>query len=218
MAVAVEHTAMKASLSFLLACLLPFSAAFGGSATWGLNPTDGDWNTAANWTPPTVPDGRSDIATFDVSNLTQVSFSGLIQLEAIVFTPGASSYNIASPTSDYARLIFGGEGIVNNSSVEQRFDAWPFFGNTIEFRNSASAGNAHFKAHSGAVIAFYDTATAEEATFDNTPAGVHDSMAGTHSSSVPPLPVMQLLTTTRGLGTAPPLSSWTRRGPAQRPW
>jgi autotransporter-associated beta strand protein len=72
----------------------------------------------------------------------------------------------------------GGEGIVNNSSVEQRFDAWPFFGNTIEFRNSASAGKAHFKAHSGALIAFYDTATAGAATFDNTPAGVHGFNGG----------------------------------------
>jgi hypothetical protein len=26
-----------------------------GSATWNLNPTGGDWNTAANWTPATCP-------------------------------------------------------------------------------------------------------------------------------------------------------------------
>ena len=30
----------------------------------GTNPSSGDWNTAANWTPTTVPNGPSDIAMF----------------------------------------------------------------------------------------------------------------------------------------------------------
>ena len=47
--------------------LLCFQNAQAGSATWNLNPTSGDWNTAANWMPNTVPDGPNDIATFDVS-------------------------------------------------------------------------------------------------------------------------------------------------------
>ena len=38
---------MKFSLSLLLAGLLPFPTLFAGSATWNLNPTSGDWNTAA---------------------------------------------------------------------------------------------------------------------------------------------------------------------------
>jgi hypothetical protein len=29
------------------------------SAQWNFNPVSGDWNTAANWTPTTVPDGPS---------------------------------------------------------------------------------------------------------------------------------------------------------------
>ena len=44
-------------------------------ATWNLNPTSGDWNTANNWTPNVVPNGPSDVATFDVSNTTEVSLS-----------------------------------------------------------------------------------------------------------------------------------------------
>src|SRR6266446_2574459 len=48
--------------SLLAAVILPFllsvaTGAFGGSATWNLNPTSGDWNTATNWTPETVPNG-----------------------------------------------------------------------------------------------------------------------------------------------------------------
>jgi hypothetical protein len=46
-----------------------------GSATWDLNPGSGDWNTAANWTPMTVPNGASDTATFSLSNTTNVSIS-----------------------------------------------------------------------------------------------------------------------------------------------
>jgi hypothetical protein len=34
-----------------------------GSATWKLNPGSGDWNTASNWMPATVPNGPSDVAT-----------------------------------------------------------------------------------------------------------------------------------------------------------
>src|SRR5947208_15938786 len=66
---------------FLLAVVfVPFllsaaSSAFAGSATWNLNPTSGDWNTATNWTPATVPNGPNDTATFDVSNITDVFVS-----------------------------------------------------------------------------------------------------------------------------------------------
>jgi len=51
------------------------SAIYADSATWNLNPTSNDWNTAANWTPATVPDGPLDVATFAVSNTTGVSLA-----------------------------------------------------------------------------------------------------------------------------------------------
>ena len=41
-----------------------------GSATWNSSPATGDWNTATNWTPATVPNGPSDPATFALSNRT----------------------------------------------------------------------------------------------------------------------------------------------------
>jgi hypothetical protein len=51
-----SHLRLRAPAYILAAVLLPFllpaaSAALAGSATWNLNPTRGDWNTAANWTP-----------------------------------------------------------------------------------------------------------------------------------------------------------------------
>src|SRR5438552_7700893 len=53
--------------------LLSIQSSRAGSATWNLNPTSGDWNTASNWTPATVPNGPDDTATFGVSNITFVS-------------------------------------------------------------------------------------------------------------------------------------------------
>ena len=43
------------------------------SATWNLNLTSGDWNTATNWTPQTIPNGPSDTARFATSKTTSVS-------------------------------------------------------------------------------------------------------------------------------------------------
>ena len=39
---------------------------FAGSATRSASPATGDWNTAANWSPATVPNGASDVATFQI--------------------------------------------------------------------------------------------------------------------------------------------------------
>jgi hypothetical protein len=68
-------------LTFAIAAALLFLAAqrrsLAGSATWATNPTSGDWNTAANWRPQTVPDSSSDIATFATSNQTQVGVSAI---------------------------------------------------------------------------------------------------------------------------------------------
>ena len=46
---------------FLL--LLSIRSTQAGSALWNLNPTSGDWNTVANWTPSTVPNGPRDTVT-----------------------------------------------------------------------------------------------------------------------------------------------------------
>src|SRR6266446_8720407 len=69
-----------------------------GSATWDLNPGSGDWNTAGNWTPMTVPNASTDTATFGLSNITNVSLSANSEVNGIIFDPGASVYTItASP-------------------------------------------------------------------------------------------------------------------------
>jgi hypothetical protein len=56
----------------ILAVIFATQSAHAGSATWNLNPTSNDWNTVENWTPATVPYGVTDVATFAVSNMTNV--------------------------------------------------------------------------------------------------------------------------------------------------
>jgi hypothetical protein len=58
--------------AILMLLLAAAATAFGGSATWNLNPTSIEWINATNWTPPTVPNLPDDTATFDVSNGTYI--------------------------------------------------------------------------------------------------------------------------------------------------
>ena len=72
----------------------PLCTLYAGSATWSMNPISGDWNTGANWTPETVPNGPSDIATFGFSTITNISTSDQTGIDSIVFNPGAKAYTI----------------------------------------------------------------------------------------------------------------------------
>jgi len=89
-------------LSFVPVVLLfPLHPVHAGNATWNLNPTTGDWNTPANWTPNTVP-GDSDIAAFGTSNITNVTFSEESGVLEMLFNPGASSHRQAAEAADLA--------------------------------------------------------------------------------------------------------------------
>src|SRR5689334_13455384 len=95
---------MKLCLSLVrLTAFLILTSSFllsadGASATWNLNPTSSDWNTATNWTPATVPNGSADVATFGSSNIATVNVSTAITVDSVVFSPGAVSYSI-TPSS-----------------------------------------------------------------------------------------------------------------------
>lgn len=134
------------------------AAAYAGSASWKLNPTDNNWATAANWSPETVPDGATDIATFGVSNTPGIivrdapnGTNASHPVSEIVFTPGASAYTITLRTNldvDFAiDLQFFGKGVTNNSGVVQNFVA-ANSGTTqgssrIVFSGSSCAGVEH---------------------------------------------------------------------------
>ncbi|HEX9544959.1 MAG TPA: hypothetical protein VF955_07220, partial [Pyrinomonadaceae bacterium] len=118
----------------LLLLLSTASSSFAGSATWKGNPATGDWNTASNWSPATVPNGASDTSNFATSNRTAVSLSANTEVNGITFNAGASAFTItAGPTF---LLTLSGVGITNNSGTTQNFVA---AGGTIQFINSATA-------------------------------------------------------------------------------
>jgi autotransporter-associated beta strand protein len=139
---------LRAPAYILAAVLLPFlvsaASTFAGSATWNLNPTNGDWFTASNWTPATVPNGPNDMATFGVSNVTGISTSFYTtppEVNGIVFDPGASAYSIT--VISFSPMTISGAGITNNSGSIQNFNAGAGFPSdgAISFTNNATAGS-----------------------------------------------------------------------------
>ncbi|HEX4665872.1 MAG TPA: autotransporter-associated beta strand repeat-containing protein [Chthoniobacterales bacterium] len=142
-------------------------SALAGSATWNLDPASGDWNTAANWTPATIPNDPTDVATFVNSNLTDIFLSAQTHVDSVVFNPASGGFTFN--TTGHG-LAFFGAGVVNNSANEQNFVTGVRDGGVIEFRNSATAGNGVFTVFGDAFqpyVFFYDTATAGDATFTN---------------------------------------------------
>ncbi len=135
---------MNSARRFLLTCLFcafGLTAASAGSATWAFTPASGDWNTAANWVPATVPNDPADVATFDVTRIAHLTLSASVQVDSLVFNPGATGYTIVlgtSPTS--ITLTIGGAGIVNNSGIVQNFVVNSLPSNQINFTGSAKAG------------------------------------------------------------------------------
>jgi hypothetical protein len=163
---------MKTPIVILLTSLtLPFATlpANGGSATWNVNPTSSDWNTAVNWTPATVPNGPSDDATFAASNTTGISLSANTTISSIIFNAGASAFSITDPGLS---LTIGGPGVINNSGVIQNFVCNANSqGGLISFTGNASAGmqviytsNSTPGGHTSS-ISFFDNATAASASF-----------------------------------------------------
>ncbi len=171
-------------VSFALSFTLLATPAFASSATWLLNPGSGDWNTATNWTPVTVPNGPSDTATFDTSNTTAVSLSANTEALTVFFSPAASPFTITSNPG--FTLTINSGGVDNISAFIQRFvtavNGAGQFGQ-IHLVNSATAGiNTRFT-NNGATVAavpgitnFYDTSSAGSATFFNN--GGTAAMAG----------------------------------------
>jgi autotransporter-associated beta strand protein len=159
---------MKRLIVAAICCLLTFilpTAAYAISAQWDLEPISGDWNTAANWTPMGVPNGPADIATFGLSNTTDVSISADTQVNGITFTSTATNpYTITA--SPGLTLAISGMGITNNSGTTQHVHINN--GGTIAFSNSATAGsNVSIFNDDGGTINFLNASTAGSATIRN---------------------------------------------------
>jgi autotransporter-associated beta strand protein len=150
------------------------TASYAISAQWNLDPISGDWNTADNWTPNGVPNGPADIATFGLSNTTDVSISANTEVNSLIFTQAATNPYTISASANIT-LTISGAGIINNSGMAQNFvtNGGQFSGQ-IRFTNHATAGsftiftNNHGVGNfGGGNTSFFDTSSAGSATFIN---------------------------------------------------
>jgi len=143
--------------AMLLLLLSTASTALAESATWNLNPVNGDWNTDANWTPMDAP-VSGGLAIFDVSNTTNISFSASSTVHGITFNAGASAFTIT--TGGNVVNIHAG-GITNNSGITQNF----LVDGTVTFRGHGTVGDLTvFHITSGGIF-FHDDASAGSGTF-----------------------------------------------------
>lgn len=182
------------SASTLVAALSLAASSRAGSAQWLNNPITGDWNTATNWNPATVPNATGDVATFDSSLLTAVSVSSLngTQVDSIVFDAAASAFAITAAPS--ASLSIVGAGVTNNSGATQNFvtavDSSRHRG-TMFFNNTASLSTNVVFTNNGATISggnggatfFTNTSSAGSATFTNNGGTANLAVGGSVSFS-----------------------------------
>jgi hypothetical protein len=157
--------AIRCSLMFLVP-----TVTYAISAQWDLDPISGDWNTADNWTPISVPNGPADVATFALSKNTDVSISANTEVNGITFTSAATNpYTITA--SPGLTLTISGVGVTNNSGITQNFviasDPSGFNPGTLLFSNSATAGSNVSIFNNGCTINFFNRSTAGNATIIN---------------------------------------------------
>ena len=137
----LRFTSIIGRLCLILIAFLPTLATVqADSATWSLNPTNGDWSTAANWTPNTVPNGPDDIATFELSNQTAITVSTTgTEVNELIFNPGAIAFTITNDRD----FTISATGITNNSGIAQNFVVKSSL-TSLSMTNSATAGDTTF--------------------------------------------------------------------------
>jgi autotransporter-associated beta strand protein len=127
-------------------------------ATWQLNPGTADYNTAANWTPATVPTGTAFFGATNVPNLT--FSSAATGVGGWMFNAGAPAYTF---TLGANALLFNGAGIVINAGSVTINNLV-----SLSFIGPSSAGGAVINNASSGVIGFNGTSTAGTAVINNT--------------------------------------------------
>ncbi len=96
------------------------SNSYADSGVWIASPIDNDWNNPANWTSNTVP-GSLDVASFEVSDITDISITDSRGANTVLLQSQASAYNFTALPG--VTLDVGNGGFMNFSGVEQNFIA-----------------------------------------------------------------------------------------------
>ena len=124
--------------------------------------TTGDYGTAGNWNPATVPSGGAT-ATFTSTGANAVAIDGVHSAGAFVFDSGASAYTFTIGSG--SALFLEGAGVTNNSGQIQTFTA-STAGSNVSFFSNAEAGNAQFRFSGNSAVHFNGASKAGTATFD----------------------------------------------------
>ena len=157
--------AVRRRLAFLLASSALCAGALPAiaqDATWLNAPGSTDFNTAANWSPATVPTGT---AFFGASNVTALTFSALtVSIGGLTFNSGAPAYSFTTGglgANLTQSIEITGAGIINggNATITNY--------NQLGFINSASAGSATIVNTFNGVVGFNHNSTAGNATINN---------------------------------------------------
>ncbi len=123
-----------------------------GRATWSENPMSGDWYTAANWNPHTVPNGPNDIATLGASSITDLTFpaSSTTVLDSLILQV---IYDVA--VGDQSSLTFVGAGALKEFEYDSLF-LLAAEGGTITFQGNSTA---QMEIDDRGIVSFQDTST-----------------------------------------------------------
>lgn len=152
-----------------VAALLAATSAHAQDATWLRNPGSGDFNTAGNWNPATVPTGIGT-AFFGQSNITSLTFNSGAANSLGGFTfnnafAGPYSFLLAPLSS----LTFTGAGISNFTPNSVQITVSPL--SNLVFANNSTAGisvgTAATTITNGGNVTFAGTSSAGTATIAN---------------------------------------------------
>ncbi|MGJ5087008.1 MULTISPECIES: autotransporter domain-containing protein [unclassified Bradyrhizobium] len=129
---------------------------------WLATPINSDWNTAANWTVGSVP-LATDTARFGASTVTAIDVRQATQVAGLSFLSGAPAYtfNVTGNSGGAASLVISGAGIDDQSGNRPSFMVSGISGNlgTLQFANSATAGDAVITTGAFGVTRFTDTSS-----------------------------------------------------------
>jgi autotransporter-associated beta strand protein len=139
--------------------LLAATSVHAQDATWLLNPGSGNFNTAGNWTPTTVPTGTAFFGATNVPNLTFSPF--VTNVGGWTFNAGAPAYTFTLGGAN--TLSFNGAGIVINAGSATINN----FISLIHFIGSSSAGSAVINNAASSFIDFSGSSTAGNAVINN---------------------------------------------------
>jgi autotransporter-associated beta strand protein len=159
----------------VLASLPVFWPASAQAQTWLASPGSGDWNTAGNWNPATVPDGLAVDVIFGTSSRSAVSLSSQVAVGSITFN-GSTAYTLdlngqlmTVSTAGFSNT----SGLMQNVTVNGLLDfknsatageisiAYTVQGSssTAQFQNNSTLGAATFTVNNGAVLQMIDSST-----------------------------------------------------------